>query len=90
MGGSRLAVAFEAEDLMPKPALKMVMVGEASGALDVMLAEVGQFYDEQLEHVLTRVMSTVEPALMLLVGTLVGGVIIIMYLPIFSIAEVIQ
>jgi type IV pilus assembly protein PilC len=90
MGGSRLAAAFEAEDLMPKPALKMVMVGEASGALDVMLAEVGQFYDEQLEHVLTRVMSTVEPALMLLVGTLVGGVIIIMYLPIFRIAEVIQ
>lgn len=90
MGGSRLAVAFEAEALMPKQALKMVMVGEASGSLDVMLAEVGQFYDEQLEHVLTRVMSTVEPALMLLVGTLVGGVIIIMYLPIFSIAEIIQ
>lgn len=90
MGGSRLADAFSAEDIMPKPALKMVMVGEASGSLDTMLAEVGRFYDEQLEHVLTRVMSTVEPALMLLVGTLVGGVIIVMYLPIFSIAEVIQ
>jgi type IV pilus assembly protein PilC len=68
----------------------MVEVGEASGNLDGMLAEVAQFYEEALDHRLARVMTLVEPVFMLLMGILIGGIIIVMYLPIFNMAEVIR
>lgn len=88
--GGSLAQAFKTEQLMPETALKMVEVGEASGKLDGMLAEVAQFYEEALDHRLARAMALIEPLLMLLMGVLVGGTIITMYLPIFNMAEVIK
>lgn len=88
--GGSLARAFKTEDLMPETALKMVEVGEASGKLDGMLAEVAQFYEGSLDHRLARIMALIEPLLMLLMGILVGGTIIAMYLPIFNMAEVIK
>jgi type IV pilus assembly protein PilC len=88
--GGSLTQALKAENLMPDTALKMVEVGEASGKLDGMLAEVAQFYEETLDHRLARVMALIEPLLMLLMGILVGGTIITMYLPIFNMAEVIK
>jgi type IV pilus assembly protein PilC len=88
--GGSLTQALKAENLMPDTALKMVEVGEASGKLDGMLAEVAQFYEETLDHRLARVMTLIEPLLMLLMGVLVGGTIIAMYLPIFNMAEVIK
>jgi type IV pilus assembly protein PilC len=88
--GGSLTQALKAENLMPDTALKMVEVGEASGKLDGMLAEVAQFYEETLDHRLARVMALIEPLLMLLMGILVGGTIVAMYLPIFNMAEVIK
>jgi type IV pilus assembly protein PilC len=88
--GGSLAQAFKAEQLVPETAIKMVEVGEASGKLDGMLAEVAQFYEETLDHRLARVMALIEPLLMLLMGILVGGTIVTMYLPIFNMAEIIK
>lgn len=88
--GRSLSDAFKAADVMPSTAAKMVEAGEASGQLGELLAEVAGFYEENVEYRLTRMMALIEPALMLLMGVLVGGIIIVMYLPVFSIANVIQ
>jgi type IV pilus assembly protein PilC len=55
-----------------------------------MLAEVAQFYEEMLDARLARVMTLVEPLLMLLMGVVIGGIIIVMYLPVFHMADVIK
>ena len=68
----------------------MIEVGEATGGLEQMLDEVAQFYQEMLEHRLERVMALIEPLMMLLMGMLIGGIIIIMYLPIFNMADIIK
>jgi len=88
--GSSLAQAVRATGLMPPMAARMIEVGEASGGLDAMLAEVAQFYEEMLDARLGRVMTLVEPLLMLLMGVLIGGIIIVMYLPVFHMADVIK
>lgn len=88
--GESLAKSARAAALMPETALKMLQVGEASGGLDRMLAEVAQFYEEILENRLARIMALAEPALVLMMGLMIGGIIIVMYLPIFSLAEVIR
>lgn len=89
VGGESLHRAVRATQLMPETAARMVEVGEATGALDGMLAEVAQFYEDALDTRLARLMSVIEPMLMLLMGLIIGGIIIVMYLPIFRMAEVI-
>ncbi|MFL6622149.1 MAG: type II secretion system F family protein [Sulfurifustis sp.] len=88
--GEGLARALRAQALLPPTAAKMVEVGEASGNLDGMLDEVAGFYEESLDNRLARLMTLIEPVLMLLMGVLIGGIIIVMYLPIFNMAEVIR
>ncbi len=88
--GESLAKAVRATALMPPMAARMIEVGEASGGLDTMLAEVAQFYEEVLDGRLSRVMALIEPLLMLLMGLLIGGIIIIMYLPVFHMADIIK
>lgn len=88
--GGNLAHAVEATRLMPDTAVKMIEVGEATGGLDVMLAEVAQFYEEMLDNRLSRIMALIEPLLMLLMGLMIGGIIIVMYLPIFHLADIIK
>jgi type IV pilus assembly protein PilC len=90
IGGESLNRAVRATQLMPETAARMVEVGEASGGLDTMLAEVAQFYEDVLDARLTRVTALIEPLLMLLMGLIIGGIIIVMYLPIFRMAEVIR
>jgi type IV pilus assembly protein PilC len=88
--GGSLAQAVRATALMPDMAARMIEVGEASGGLDTMLAEIAQFYEEMLDTRLSRVMTLVEPLMMLLMGVLIGGIIIIMYLPVFHLADIIK
>jgi type IV pilus assembly protein PilC len=90
IGGESLNRAVRATRLMPETAARMVEVGEASGGLDTMLAEVAQFYEDILDARLARSMALIEPLLMLLMGLIIGGIIIVMYLPIFRMAEVIK
>jgi len=88
--GASLANAVRAVELMPETAIKMLQVGEASGGLDRLLAEMALYYEEALESRLARIMTLIEPALVLLMGVMIGGIIIVMYLPIFNLAEVIR
>jgi type IV pilus assembly protein PilC len=88
--GGSLAHAVRATDLMPPMAARMIEVGEASGGLDNMLGEVARFHEELLDTKLTRVMSLIEPVLMLLIGVIIGGIIIVMYLPVFHVADIIK
>lgn len=88
--GNGLAKAMREQTLMPQTAAKMIEVGEASGNLDNMLSEVAGFYEESLDNRLARLMTLIEPVLMLLMGVLIGGIIIVMYLPIFNMADIIR
>ena len=88
--GESLTRAMRTAQVMPETALKMLQVGEASGSLDRMLAEMALYYEEALEARMSRLMALIEPALVLLMGLMIGGIIIVMYLPIFNLAEVIR
>ncbi len=90
IAGSSLTHAVEQAGLMPRAAIKLIQVGEATGKLDAMLGEVAIFYEERLATLLARVMTLIEPILMLLMGFIIGGIVIVMYLPIFYIVEVIK
>lgn len=88
--GRTLADSLRDTQAMPETAIKLVQVGEASGRLDGMLAEIAAFHEELLEGSMTRLMALIEPVLMLLIGVLVGGIIVTMYLPIFHLSDVIK
>lgn len=88
--GERLSEALEAQDLATPVARRMVRVGERSGELAAMLERAAAFHDEEsvrLTELLTRV---INPALMLVMGVLIGGIIVLMYLPIFQLVEQVQ
>ncbi len=88
--GTGLAAAFSVDGFMPRMTLEMIEVGETTGALEEMLNQVADFHEEELERVLTRITTWVEPALLLTMGLLVAAVVITMYLPIFNLAGAIR
>ncbi|MFZ5593556.1 MAG: type II secretion system F family protein [Pseudomonadota bacterium] len=88
--GASVAEAMRGAQLMPDTALKMIEVGEATGELGAMLGEAARFYEEIMDTRVARLMALMEPAMMLLIGLVIGGIIIVMYLPIFYIADVVQ
>lgn len=90
IAGNSLTNAVEQSGLMPRAAVKLIQVGEATGKLDTMLGEVATFFEERIATLLARVMTLIEPILMLLMGFIIGGIVIVMYLPIFYIVEVIR
>jgi type IV pilus assembly protein PilC len=90
IGGATLTHAVVSTGMLPATAVKMIEVGEASGGLEDMLGEIAVFHEEALANSLTRMMALIEPILMLLIGVFVGGIIIVMYLPIFYIVDVIK
>ena len=66
--------------------IQMISVGEATGALDTMLAKIADFYDKEVEAAVEALTSMLEPLLMLFLGGSIGGLVVAMYLPIFSMA----
>ena len=88
--GASLAHAFSVQGLFPTSVIKMIQAGEESGGLAAIMADIATYLEGSLEQSVTRLTSMIEPILMLLMGLLVGGVIIVMYLPIFAVADVIQ
>lgn len=88
--GGSLAQSLRSQFLIPQTAGRMIEVGEASGNLEGMLSDVASFYEEKLDNRLSRLMTLMEPALMLVMGLFIGGIIIVMYLPIFNMADVIR
>jgi type IV pilus assembly protein PilC len=72
--------------VFPKLAIEMLSVGEETGSLEAMLQDVAEFYEADLDLRLTQLTTWIEPALLLVMGILVGGIVIVMYLPVFQMA----
>ncbi len=88
--GMTLAAALTQQGVLPKLATAMVSVGEETGSLETMLKDVGEFYENSLDLKLTQMTTWIEPALLLIMGVLVGTVVVIMYLPVFQMAGTVQ
>ena len=88
--GLRLSQALHSQHLATPVALRMVRVGEQSGELPAMLARAAAFHDEQIARLSDLVTRLVNPVLMLVMGVLIGGIVVLMYLPIFTLMETVQ
>lgn len=87
--GQALSHAMGGLQLYPPMVLQLCAVGEASGTLDEMLAKAADFLDVQVQTRLASLMNLLEPALMVVLGSLIGGMVVAMYLPIFNMGQVI-
>lgn len=85
--GSSLTVAMQGTNRFPNMVLQMTSIGEESGALDSMLAKVADFYEREVDDAVEAISSLIEPMIMVVLGTLIGGLVIAMYLPIFKMGE---
>lgn len=84
--GSSLSASLKKEKFLPRLTLEMIEVGETTGALEAMLLEVAEFHEGELDFELSRMMTWIEPIFIILIGVILGGVVIALYLPIFQMA----
>jgi len=82
--GQRLQFAMQQVNLWPNMVIQMVAIGEESGSMDSMLLKVADFFDEEVDNLVDNLSSLMEPIIMVVLGILVGGLIVAMYLPIFK------
>jgi type IV pilus assembly protein PilC len=87
--GQRLQRAMENVGLFPNMVVQMIAVGEESGSLDTMSAKVAEFYEAEVDNAVDSMSSLLEPLIMAILGILVGGMVIAMYLPIFKLGAVV-
>jgi type IV pilus assembly protein PilC len=87
--GQRLQRAMENTGLFPNMVNQMIAVGEESGSLDTMSGKVATFYEAEVDNAVDAMSSLLEPLIMVVLGVLVGGLVIAMYLPIFKLASVV-
>jgi type IV pilus assembly protein PilC len=87
--GQRLQRAMENTGLFPNMVVQMIAVGEESGSLDAMSGKVASFYEEDVDNAVDSMSSLLEPLIMAILGVLVGGLVIAMYLPIFKLGAVV-
>ena len=87
--GQRLQQSMENTDLFPNMVIQMIAVGEESGSLDEMSAKVADFYEDDVDNAVDNLSSLLEPMIMAILGVLVGGLVVAMYLPIFKMGSVV-
>ncbi len=87
--GQRLQRAMEATDLFPNMVIQMIAVGEESGSLDEMASKVADFYEAEVDDAVDNLSALLEPMIMAILGILVGGLVVAMYLPIFKLGSVV-
>ena len=85
--GTSLTVAMQNSAVFPSMVLQMVSIGEETGALDGMLSKVADFYEAEVDDAVEALSSLMEPMIMVVLGTLIGGMVIAMYLPIFKMGQ---
>ena len=90
MDGESLSVAINGEKLMPRSAVKLIEVAEASGQLEQMLQEIARSHEQILESRVQKAMTLIEPIFILLAGLLIGTVIVVMYLPIMHLSDIVK
>ncbi|MEA1606753.1 type II secretion system F family protein [Pseudomonas spirodelae] len=87
--GVQLNFAMRATNVFPSLAVQMTAIGEESGALDAMLDKVATFYEDDVDNMVDNMATLIEPMIMAVLGVLVGGLIIAMYLPIFQLGSIV-
>ena len=87
--GTSLTMAMQNSGVFPNMVLQMCSIGEETGALDSMLSKVADFYEAEVDDAVEALSSLMEPMIMVILGTLIGGMVIAMYLPIFKMGQVV-
>jgi type IV pilus assembly protein PilC len=87
--GTSLTVAMQSTNVFPVMVLQMASIGEESGALDAMLAKAADIYEEEVDEIVKALSSLMEPVIIVFLGTLIGGIVVAMYLPIFKLGSVV-
>lgn len=87
--GEQLNVTMKRSNLFPNMVIQMISIGEESGSVDGMLSKVADYYEEEVDNLVDSLSSLMEPMIMAVLGVLVGGLVIAMYLPIFKMGQVV-
>ena len=85
--GSSLTVSMQNSGVFPNMVLQMCAIGEESGALDGMLSKVADFFEREVDDAVDALASLMEPMIMVVLGVVIGGLVIAMYLPIFKMGQ---
>jgi type IV pilus assembly protein PilC len=88
--GRTIADPLTESKVFPPMVCQMISVGEATGALDSMLQKIADFYEDEVDNTVANLMSLMEPAVILFLGVVIGGLVVSMYLPIFQLGSVIE
>ena len=88
--GESFAAALEARGVFPDVAVKMAEVGESTGALQEMLNTVADFYDEEIATNMERFVTLVEPVLLVIMGIVIAGLLLALYMPLFQLSSVLS
>lgn len=88
--GTSLTVAMQNSNVFPNMVLQMTAIGEESGSLDSMLTKVADFFEGEVDDAVASISSLMEPVIMVVLGTLIGGLVIAMYMPIFKMGKVVS
>lgn len=88
--GTSLTVAMQNTNVFPNMVLQMCAIGEESGALDAMLGKVADFYEAEVDDAVAAMSSLMEPVIMVVLGTIIGGLVVAMYMPIFKMGAVVS
>jgi type IV pilus assembly protein PilC len=89
-GGETIAAPLEKSQVFPPMVISMIAVGEQTGGLDEMLSKIADFYDEEVDVAVSALLSLMEPVMIVVLGVIVGGMVIAMYLPIFDMMNAVQ
>ena len=87
--GTSLAVAMTDANVFPSMVLQMCAIGEESGAIDHMLGKAADFYEAEVDEMVAGLSSLMEPIIIVFLGTIIGGIVVSMYLPIFKLGQVV-
>jgi type IV pilus assembly protein PilC len=89
-GGETIAAPLERSKVFPPMVISMIAVGEQTGGLDEMLTKIADFYDEEVDVAVGALLSLMEPVMIVVLGVIVGGMVVAMYLPIFDMVNAVQ
>ncbi|MFC3913303.1 type II secretion system F family protein [Pseudaeromonas sharmana] len=90
MAGMQMHIAMRTVEVFPDMVTQMVMIGEESGSIDDMLSKIAGIYSQQVDDAVDGLSSLIEPLIMVILGVLVGGLVVAMYLPIFKLGSVVR
>jgi type IV pilus assembly protein PilC len=87
--GTSLAQAMQNSGVFPNMAVQMTSIGEESGSLDSMLTKVADYFEREVDETVDALSSLIEPMIMVVLGVIIGGIVIAIYLPIFKLGQVV-